>query len=1025
MVKKKNTAIGLIVAAALLAAPVAASADEIGVTDSAPAESENMSLGGANVADSKQAKQTELSANTTSSDASKPNAGAETGKVAASAAGNPGTGSAVQGGSSSVPGSAAGARGLRPSAQSATPNPASGLVSAPSGLFTRGGCLGSAPAQGGFAGWTKSIDASGECTLTIAADASGNNAMPNDANIISGGRVDATVDHIVFQGPNKTKLNNTSAQYFHGYNNDGGFKTFASNGFVDTSAVTDMTSMFSSDFALTSLDVSGFDTSNVTTMNSMFSSTQKLDTIHGLTDFHTQNVTNMSTMFYASKYTHLDVSSFDTSKVTTMHAMFLINPRLTSIVGLDHFRTTALTDLSYTFYGIAVQSLDLSSFDTSKVTTMDHMFTGSGLLNSVKGLEKLNTSSVTNMDQIFTATGFASLDLSGWDTVNVQGQQGVALPSSIQKLTLGVRGTPSAYPGEYKSLQVNGLPEANNGREGNGYTGKWVKVVDEPIASNEVLKSNEYDSSADLVRAINIFPHTPIPAVTYVWERYRDVNTNVTAPGGKYKVDGSNAVLRSHGYSVNVPQGDDTFKLVQRFAPMALPTGPTNLRYANGGHASHDYTFAGWKDAATNTTYAAGDSVIPADPATTVVPQWTLIRDASALNDEIVQDSKLVQADYTPATWSVFKKALDAAKAVLDGSGNQSVVDNALNALRSAQTGLEIVPDKLGLTTLLDMANAKHQADYRPSTWTALADAMANANTVNADVNATRHDVSTAQTALKNAIDALVRKADKSSLSVLISKSAAAHESDYTAASWTPFTQSLSDAKTVMDDVNATQQNVNDAQGKLLDAFTGLDKPAKVVVKPSESGQAGQSGQSSQQGNTSSSNHQAQSNGNGNSNNGKPASAAPASQPVARPAAQPQTTVKRIVIQRPAIAAAPVVGAPSGSQNGSGADSGAAGNDKVKEPKKKDSGKYICKTDTGNYVTLSGWIEPASMSGLPRCSVRQSAPETSSAPKTQFNWWIIVALVFIAATAILAYQYYRSEHSREKVETSSQHAQRY
>ncbi|WEV41820.1 hypothetical protein OZX57_07690 [Bifidobacterium sp. ESL0682] len=88
------------------------------------------------------------------------------------------------------------------------------MVAKPAGVLTRSGCLGSAPAQGGHAGWMKTVDKSGECTLTIAADASGNDAMPNDANVISGGHVDSNIDHIVFQGPNKTKLNNVSAGYF-------------------------------------------------------------------------------------------------------------------------------------------------------------------------------------------------------------------------------------------------------------------------------------------------------------------------------------------------------------------------------------------------------------------------------------------------------------------------------------------------------------------------------------------------------------------------------------------------------------------------------------------------------------------------------------------------------------------------------------------------------------------------------------------------------------------------------------------
>lgn len=864
-----------------------------------------------------------------------------------------------------------------------------GLVSQPSGLSTRGGCLGSAPAQGGFAGWTRTLDSNGECTLTITADASGNDAMPNSSDVIAVRtiygvtmhQVDPTVDHIVFQGPNKTKLNNTSAQYFHGYNNQGGFKTFASNGFVDTSAVTNMNSMFASDFAMTSLDVSGFDTSNVTNMNSMFASNNnmQLTTIKGLTDFRTQNVTDMGSMFYASRFRTLDVSSFDTQNVTSMASMFLYDGFLASIVGLDHFSTPALTNTSFMFERVATQSLDLSSFDTSHVTNMQSMFTDAWLLKSVKGLEKLNTSKVRNMGQIFTGTAFTSLDLSGWDTANVQGQQGVALPSGLQELTLGVRGTPDSYPGQYKSLQVNGLPQANNGLEKNGYTGKWVKVVDEPIASNDTLKDNEY-SADDLVKAINVFPHTQIPAATYVWEQYRDVNTNVTAPSAKYKVDGKNATLRSHGYSVNVPQADGTSKPVDRFASMVLPAGPTNLRYANGDHASHDYTFAGWKDTATNTSYDAGESVIPAANGTTVSSQWNLLRDASGLNDEIVKDGKLAQADYTPTTWSAFKKALDAANAALDGNGDQGEVDNALKALQSANKGLEIVPDKLGLTTLIDMANAKQQADYRPSTWAALTTAIASANAVNADANATHSEVTAAETALKNAIDGLAQKADKSSLSVLINKAAAAHQNDYTAASWAPLMPALNSAKAVMNDADATQSNVNDAQAKLLDAFTGLDKPAKVEQVP-----------------------------------GKPA-----------PAASSQTTVNnRIVAQRPVIASAPVLGAQNSGQNGSAAN----GNDTVKEPKKNGSNssngskKYVCKTDTGHYVTLSDWIEPASSSSLPRCTVHESAPEVTNVPKTQFNWWVIVALVFIVATAILAIQYYRSEHSQESGAAISQHAQ--
>ncbi len=65
---------------------------------------------------------------------------------------------------------------------------------------------------------------------------------------------------------------------------------------VDTSHVTNMSSMFQGCTGLTSLDLSSFNTSNVTDMKFMFAAAtniQKLD----LSSFNTENVTNMQAMF--------------------------------------------------------------------------------------------------------------------------------------------------------------------------------------------------------------------------------------------------------------------------------------------------------------------------------------------------------------------------------------------------------------------------------------------------------------------------------------------------------------------------------------------------------------------------------------------------------------------------------------------------------------------------------------------------------------------------------------------------------
>ena len=100
----------------------------------------------------------------------------------------------------------------------------------------------------------------------------------------------------------------------------------------DTSAVTDMRSMFSSCSRLATLDLSGFDTSAVTSMSSMFYACN-LSTLD-LSSFDTSAVAFMGGMFEnCSKLATLDLSSFDTSAVTNMSFMFYDCTKLTTIIG--------------------------------------------------------------------------------------------------------------------------------------------------------------------------------------------------------------------------------------------------------------------------------------------------------------------------------------------------------------------------------------------------------------------------------------------------------------------------------------------------------------------------------------------------------------------------------------------------------------------------------------------------------------------------------------------------------------------
>ena len=178
-------------------------------------------------------------------------------------------------------------------------------------------------------------------------------------------------------------------------------------------------SMFDGCSALTSLDVSGFDTSKVTDMSSMFSNCSTLTSLD-LSEFDTSKVTNMQQMFSTcSKLTSLDVSSFDTSNVTNMRYMFSNCSSLTSL-DLSNFDTSNVTDMRYMFNNCSkLTSLDVSSFDTSNVTNMQQMFLECSKLTSLD-LSSFDTSNVTNMSYMFyNCSSITSLDLSSFDTSNV------------------------------------------------------------------------------------------------------------------------------------------------------------------------------------------------------------------------------------------------------------------------------------------------------------------------------------------------------------------------------------------------------------------------------------------------------------------------------------------------------------------------------------------------------------------------------------------------------------------------------
>ena len=140
-----------------------------------------------------------------------------------------------------------------------------------------------------------------------------------------------------------------------------------------------------------------------------------------LSNFDTSKVTNMSYMFFSmSNLTSLNLSNFDTSNVTNMYCMFSGMSNLTTL-NLSSFDTSKVTDMSFMFSGMySIGFLDISNFNTSKVENMDNMFRDAKSIESITFGSKFNTSKVISMASMFNdAPKLKSLDLSNFDTSNV------------------------------------------------------------------------------------------------------------------------------------------------------------------------------------------------------------------------------------------------------------------------------------------------------------------------------------------------------------------------------------------------------------------------------------------------------------------------------------------------------------------------------------------------------------------------------------------------------------------------------
>lgn len=194
--------------------------------------------------------------------------------------------------------------------------------------------------------------------------------------------------------------------------------------YLNTSEVDDMLLMFSSCTSLETLDLSSFNTEKVTTMATMFEKSKNLRSIKLPKGFIGSSVTNLNATFRGCEsLTELDLSGSNTENVKDMNEMFY-DCKALSKLDLTSFKTGQVTTMESMFCGCStLATLDVSSFNTENVTNMWAMFNSCQLLESLD-LSGFNTANVTNMVEMFKkCSSLRSLDLSSFNTRKVTAMQ--------------------------------------------------------------------------------------------------------------------------------------------------------------------------------------------------------------------------------------------------------------------------------------------------------------------------------------------------------------------------------------------------------------------------------------------------------------------------------------------------------------------------------------------------------------------------------------------------------------------------
>ena len=227
-----------------------------------------------------------------------------------------------------------------------------------------------------------------------------------------------------------------------------------------------------------------------------------------------------------------------------------------------------------------------------------------------------------------------------------------------------------------------------------------------------------------------------------------------------------------------------------------------------------------------------------------------------------IQEENLKADEYTEESWNTFEKAKsDLEAAVKDNSDiNEAKLNELIKALNDAKDNLEKVAPKVDKSELESLYNAnkdKNDEGYTSSSWNTFQNALKVADAILKNENATQEQVNNALANLVKAIDELEEKQEevnKDKLQELYNANKNKKQDNYTDDSWKVFNTSLNEAKVVLDNGKATQEEVDKALANLEEAIKNLKEKTKEPSTNTEQSGNSSAGQESGKNNSNTNN---------------------------------------------------------------------------------------------------------------------------------------------------------------------------